>query len=193
MIAFRDDLPLIILPNGQAVAFDRDWLARALNLAALRCGYAKWWLATHVAGSVHTWLKTLGDARVLPVDQLTRAVRSALQVIGYAEVGDRFEAAAPFARISLVEIAQEAGDCFELGFFGALGRKLRDVLNLGGSYCELHGLEACVKLLQHRKVWCRDCDILRAEIVSYAREHTEIARCHTKSETAAPELFLYVA
>src|SRR5688572_29712784 len=172
MIAFRDDLPLIILPNGHAVAFDRDWLARALNLAALRCGYSKWWLATHVAGSVQVWLKTLGEERVIPVDQLTKAVRSALQVIGYAEVGERFEAAAPFARISLVELAQEAGACFELGFFGALGRRLQDILNLGGSYCELHGLEPCVKLLQKRKVWSRDCTTLREEIVSYAREQT---------------------
>jgi hypothetical protein len=193
MIAFRDDLPLIILPNGQAVAFDRDWLARALNLAAHRCGYAKWWLADHVAGSVQVWLKTLDDQTVLPVAQLTRAERSALQVIGYAEVGERFEAAAPFARISLVEIAQEAGNCFELGFFGALSRRLQDVLNLGGSYCELHGLEACVKLLQHKKVWCRDCETLRAEIVTYAREHTGLARCATLEQPHPSELFLYVA
>src|SRR5688572_32974818 len=81
MIAFRDDLPLIQLPNGNVVAFDRDWLARALNVAAHRCGYAKWWLAAHVAESVHVWLKTLEDQRVIPVAQLTRAVRSALQVI----------------------------------------------------------------------------------------------------------------
>jgi hypothetical protein len=192
MIAFRDDLPLIILPNGHAVAFDRDWLARALNLAAHRCGYAKWWLANHVAESVQVWLKTLENQTALPVAQLTRAVRSALQVIGYAEVGERFEAAAPFARISLVEIAQQAGDCFELGFFGTLGRRLQDVLNLGGSYCELHGLEACVKLLQHKKVWCRDCETLRAEIVCYAREHSGLARSGGQGQQS-PELFLYVA
>jgi hypothetical protein len=192
MIAFRDDLPLISLPNGHCVAFDRDWLARALNLAALRCGYAKWWLATHVAGSVQVWLKTMEDLRVIPVEQLTRAVRSALQVIGFAEVGERFEASSPFARISLVEIAQEAGDCFELGFFDGLNRRLRDVLKMGGSYCELHGLEPCVKLLQHRRVWSRDCDVLREEIVSYAREQTEHSRKGSSGEIT-PELFLYVA
>lgn len=192
MIAFRDDLPLITMANGHAVAFDRDWLARALNLAAHRCGYAKWWLAPHVAESVHVWLKTLTGQTVLPVCHLTRAVRSALQVIGYAEIGERFEAAAPFSRISLVEIALQAGDCFELGFFRALGKRLQDVLDLGGSYCELHGLEASVKLLQHRKVWSRDCEALRAEIVTYAREHTGLALSPEGSQ-ARPELFLYVA
>ena len=191
MIAFKDGLPLIVLPNGQSVAFDRGWLARALSLAAHRCGYSKWWLSAHVAESVFIWLKGLPEITTLPVAELTRAVRSALQVIGYAEVGERFEAAAPFARISLVEVAQEAGQCFELGFFDALGRRLENVLNLGGSYCELHGLEACVKLLQNRKVWSRDCETLRGEIVTFARERSE----HRRSglESGPTELFLYVS
>jgi hypothetical protein len=186
MIAFRDDLPLIVMDNGQTVAFDRDWLARALNLAAHRCGHAQWWLAPHVAESVRVWLGTLEEIRLLPVEHLTRAVCTALQVIGYAEVGERFEAAAPFARISLVELAQEAGQSFELGFFGALGRQLHEVLRRGSSYCELHGLERCVKLLQQRKIWSRDCETLRGEIVSFAREHTGLA-----AEQSG--LFLYVA
>jgi hypothetical protein len=192
MIAFRDHIPLIVLPNGIAVAFDRDWLARALSVAAHRSGYAKWWLSVHVAESVHVWLKTLSDETVLPVKRLTEAVRSALQVIGYEEIGDRFEASAPFARISLVEIAQQAGDCFELGFFPALRRKLEEVLGMGGSYCELTGLEPCVKLLQHRKAWSRDCEALRGEIVRYARAHSEIARGPHQGD-GARELFLYVS
>lgn len=192
MIAFRDDLPLIVLPDGHAIAFEREWLARVLNLAALRCGYTKWWLASHVAESVQMWLKSMGDQRVLEAGKLTQAVRSALQVIGYAEVGERFEAAAPFARISLVEIAQEAGDCFELSFFGALQRRLAEALELGGGYCELHGIQPCVKLLQHRKIWSRDCEALRGEIVAYARDQTGYVRAGSP-EHPARELFLYVA
>jgi len=133
----------------------------------------------------------LHQLTVMPVAQLTRAVRAALQVIGYGEVGERFEAAAPFARISLVEIAQQAGDGYELAFFEALGRRLGEVLELGGSYCELHGLEPCVKLLQKKKIWSRDCAALRAEIVSFAREHTGLARSADKAP--GRELFLYVA
>ncbi len=192
MIAFRDGLPLIALANSQVVAFEREWLIRALNVAAQRAGYAKWWLAPHIAESVQVWLEGMPDVRVMPVAQFTRAVRAALQVIGYAEVGERFEAAAPFSRISLIEVAQEAGNGYELAFFNTLGRRLHEVLELGGSYCELIGLETCVKLLRQKKHWCSRCDALRAEIVIFAREQSGIA-CRDAGDKPGRELFLHVA
>ena len=192
MIAFRDGLPLIALANSQVVAFEREWLVRALNVAALRAGYAKWWLAPHIAESVQVWLEGMPDVRVMPVAQFTRAVRAALQVVGYAEVGERFEAASPFSRISLIEVAQEAGSGYELAFFHTLGRRLHDVLDLGGSYCELIGLETCVKLLRQKKHWCPGCDALRMEIVIFAREQSGIV-CRGSEDKPGRELFLHVA
>ena len=38
MIAFKDDLPVIQLANGQAIAFERYWLVRSLAHAAHREG-----------------------------------------------------------------------------------------------------------------------------------------------------------
>ncbi len=191
MIALRDGLPLIELENGQTVAFESAWLVRALNVASQRAGYPKWWLAPHVAESVRFWLGTISDTRLIPVAQLTRAVRAALQTIGYTEVGERFEAAAPFARISLVEVAQAAGGCYELAFFEGLGRRLHEVLQLGADYCELIGLEQCVKLLSQRKTWSPKCDALRSEIVTFAREHTGY-RCLGTGEASTRELYLHV-
>lgn len=190
MIAFRNHIPPIVLANGRVIAFDRDWLVRALNVAAQRAGYHKWWLAPHVAESLQTWMEGLPDLPTMPVEQFTRAVKAALQVIGYAEVGERFEASSPFARISLVEVAQTAGNGFELAFFRALDHRLREVINLGGSYCELVGLEPCVKLLRNRKSWSRDCDALRQEIVAFAREQTGRA---CGGDHSAREIFLHVA
>ena len=191
MIAFPDNLPLIQLSNGNSIAFDRDWLARALNVAAVRCGYSKWWLAPHVAASVHQWLETLESTNVMPVAKLTHAVRAALQVIGYAEVGDRFEAAAPFSRISLVELAVKAGNGFELAFFESLDRRLREVMDLGGTYCELHGLEPCVRVLRKTRTKSNRSRALKAEIVQFARERTGLAR--RNCDALNRELFLYVA
>ena len=189
MIAFRDNLPVIVLANGNVVAFEREWLVRALGVAAGRAGYSKWWLADHVARSVQMWLETLGeDTLAVPVAKLTRAVRGALQVIGYAEIGERFEAAAPFARISLVELAQKAGNGFELAFFYSLAERMREVTKLGGSYCEMHGLEHCVKVLRRTRFWSRECAALRDEIVSFARGGSSSSELF-----GGKELFLYVA
>ena len=172
MIGFRDALPVIVLQDRRVIAFDRGWLARVLALAANRAGLADWPLAPHVAESVHEWLRTLTDRPAMSADVFTRAVREALKAIGFAENGASFAAAWPFARISLVEIAQQAGNGFELAFFAALDLRLREVVRAGGSYCELHSLGRCVKMLRQRRHWSSACDDLRAEIVAFARRHT---------------------
>lgn len=193
MIAFHNNLPVISLTNGRIVVFEREWLCRALGVAANRAGYPKWWLADHVAKSVQMWLEQVGETTpTVPVALLTRAVRGALQVIGYAEVGERFEAVAPFSRISLVELAEDAGDGFELAFFNELGGRLREVIELGGSYCELHGIEPCVKTLKRKRAWGRECAALQAEIVNFARQHTSVTHGSCSAGNRR-ELFLYVA
>jgi len=192
MIAFRDDLPLILLGDRRAIAFDSEWLTRVLNVAAHRAGYPKWWLAPHVAQSVHWWLKALNNRPTMPVARFTRAVREALVAIGYEKIGVCFEAVSPFARISLVEIAQQAGNGFELAFFTTLNRALREVFKAGGGYCELHSLEHCVKVLRQRRNWSSSCDELRAEIVSFARDHTALTLGDSKARDGH-ELFLHVA
>ena len=113
-------------------------------------------------------------------------------MIGYAEVGECFEAAAPFARISLLEVAQQAGDGFELAFFAGLAGRLREVMLLGGSYCEMHGLEPCVRMLRRKRGWGRKCAALRAEIVEFARNSTS-ASYFEKGEDKPRDVFLYVA
>lgn len=174
MIAFRDNLPLVELATGQTVAFERGWLVRSLTRAGRKAGFANWWLAEHVAESVTEYLRTRGDLTVLPVEQLTKTVQSVLQVIGYAEIGEHFEAGRPVAQISLVELARQAGSGYELAFFEMLGRRIQGLVHEEHCDFELFGLEPCVKLLRARKAWSRDCDALRAEIVSFARKQTGI-------------------
>jgi hypothetical protein len=192
MIAFRDGLPLLVLRDRRTVAFDRGWLTRALAVAARRAGQMDWWLAPHVAQSVHVWLQSLDDRTTMPVAAFTRAVREALNAIGCEAIGACFEDASPFGRISLVEIAQQAGNGFELAFFASLDSRLREVFSAGGSYCELHSLEPCVKILSKRTKWSSGCDDLREEIVSFVRRLTAGAFGKAGAR-AGNELFLHVA
>ena len=174
MIALADGLPLLQLEDGQAVAFQREWLLRGLIHAAARAGYQKWWLAEHVTESVMSYLALQFQENVLTIPALSEAVQSVLQVIGYAEVAPHFDPGQPAVRLSLVEIAREAGTGYELLFFQCLGGKLRKLLGSGTTSFEFTGLTPCVKHLRARKSWNRECDSLRSEIVEFVRTQTSV-------------------
>ncbi len=176
MIAPLDDLPMVRFPDGKTAPYEREWMCRALTVAARKAGYPQWWLADHVAASVTEFLRTQREASVLTVETLTQSVRQVLQVIGYAEVGREFEVGRPIVKISLVEIAQAAGTGYELAFFDLLSRRLDEVVNEEGGCFELFGLLRCVRLLRGKKTWSRDCETLRDEIVSFTRDHTGVAK-----------------
>ncbi len=176
MIALPDDLPLVEIDDGRLVAFQREWLVRSLLQAAQKAGYPEWWLAEHVAESVTTYLSLRFSENVVAIPRLAKAVQSVLQVIGYAEVATHFAPGPPPIRISLAELARLAGSGYELAFFDMLGRTIHETLAVNATVFDLFGLERCVKQLRAKKVWSRDCDTLRAEIVAFVRE--QIASTH---------------
>jgi hypothetical protein len=169
MIALKDGLPLVEFDGGQVIAFERDWLLRSLGRAAQKAGYQKRWLAEHVAESVTSYLRGC-EENVVTMPRLTKSVQSVLQVIGYAEIANHFIPGPPLIRISLHELAQIAGNGFELAFFEMLARKIQDLMAAGSGHFELQQLEPCVKHLRGKKTWSRDCDALRTEIVAFVRE-----------------------
>lgn len=181
MIALKDNLPLVQFESGHVVAFERDWLLRSLSQAAHKAGYQKWWLAEHVAESVTVYLMH-HDENVISVPRLAESVQSVLQVIGYAEIANHFHPSPPPVRISLREIAHAAGNGYELVFFDLLGRRLQGLAETRAVNFELLGLEPCVRHLCAKKIWSRDCDILRSEIVAFVRE--QIVLLHSGPEIA---------
>jgi len=182
MIALPDNTPLVQFESGQVVAFERLWLVRSLEKAARKAGYPQWWLAEHVAESVSTYLQFRVEENVVAIPRLAQAVQSALQVIGYAEVANYFVPGPPPYRVSLWELARMAGSGYELAFFEALGRTIQEILAGHIRQFELYALERCVKQLRGKKVWSRDCDVLRSEIVNFVRE--QIAGTSTEKEIA---------
>jgi hypothetical protein len=169
MIALRDDLPLVQFEGGAVSAFDPVWLTRRLVHAAEKAGYPRWWLAEHVAASVSDYLRHRFTGNVLPAPRLTDAVHSVLQVIGYAEVARHFEPGPPPACVSLLSMAKKAGAGYELAFFELLGRDMQQLLATRATHFEMIDLEPCVKELRARKIWARDCQALRDEIVVFLR------------------------
>jgi len=179
MIALRDSLPLVRFHDGSVMNFERSWLSTALVRAAETAGYKKWWLADHVTESVTTYLEQDISDNVVTICRIERAVQSVLQVIGYSDVAKHFRTMPPPVRISLVEIARDAGEGYELLFFELLRARLRGVILSETQQVEICDLHRCVKLLRSAKNWRRDCSGLRGEIVSFVRGELDLSnRAH---------------
>jgi len=172
MIALADGMPLVELENGSSVAFEPGWLVRVLVRAAAEAGYPKWWLAEHVSESVAGYLALQWGGNVVTLEQLREAMQSALDAVGYSEVGAHLVLGVPGVRFSLVPLVFAAGTGYELAFFEQLGRRVQEILERGVTFLEIEGLTPCVKALRSRKVWSRDCEILREEIVEFVRACT---------------------
>ncbi len=169
MIALRDNMPLVRFTDGRVMNFERGWLSTALVRAAETAGYKKWWLADHVTESVTSFLQQDFDEHVVTICRLEKAVQSVLQVIGYSDVADHFRTMPPPERISLAELAREAGHGYELVFFELLRTRLRAVIASPALQVELCDLHRCVKMLRSAKNWRSDCSGLLGEIVAFVR------------------------
>jgi hypothetical protein len=173
MIAFRNDLPLVSHPGGQAHTFDAERLLVSLECAARKAGYPKWWLCEHVTQSVLLHFRTEFLGSTVSSAELESAVRAALQCIGYSEVGQLFSFTPPSQEVSVLQLARQAGSGYELAFFDLLARQIRALVLNASTHFVLCGLEPAVKLLRSKKAWCRDCETLRCEIVVFTRDHVQ--------------------
>ena len=169
MIALHDNLPLVRFPDGQIMAFQRAWLALSLARAAENAGYKKWWLSTHVMESVTSYFEQDFGESTVTINGLEKAVQSVLQVIGYGDVADHFRACPPPARISLEQLARDAGHGYELVFFDLLRLRVREAIEAKVERLEISDAHNGVKLLRAAKTWRRDCSGLLEEIVTFVR------------------------
>jgi len=175
VIALRDNLPLVRFGDGRVMNFERGWLSTALVRAAETAGYKKWWLADHVTESVTSYLQQDFDDHVVTICRLEKAVQSVLQVIGYSDVASHFRTMPPPVRISLADIARDAGHGYELVFFDLLRTRLRSAMAAPTQQVELCELHRCVKLLRSAKNWRRDCSGLMGEIVTFVRDEVTLS------------------
>jgi hypothetical protein len=169
MIGFRDNLPLVRFEDGQVVCFERPWLVKSLAEAAERAGYKKWWLASHVTESVTNFLERDFGEGTIAVARLEKAVQSVLQVIGYGDVAGHFRASMPPTRISLAELARDAGHGYELVFFDLLRTRMREVIESRAEAVEITDAHRGIKMLRSAKIWRRDCSGLLDEVVGFVR------------------------
>lgn len=172
MIALRDGTPLVTLPDGGNVFFEKGWIISSIRAAAERAGYSRWWLAEHIAESVTIYLKRDFQENSVAIPNLQEAVTGVLNSLGHADVAAQFRLPDPPVRLSLKEIAREAGEGYELAFFGLLGNRLNNATISHAARLEIHDLSECLRLLGTGRNRAR---ILREEIVDFIRQHGRLA------------------
>lgn len=168
MIALLDGMPMVQLPDGRSVLYDKTWIVAALRSSAERCGQRNWWLAEHIAESVTLYLKRDFEANAVGIPGLREAVHEVLGTLGFPEIAEAFHLPEPPVHLSLTDLAREAGEGYELAFFGLLGDRLQRVAGSHAARLEIHDLSGCVRLMGKRR---KSVQILREEIVDFIRQY----------------------
>jgi len=170
MVAFKEEFPYLRSESGQLFEFNRAWLHAAITQAADRAGYPSWWLTEHVTESIAFYLRLRTNESVVAFSQLNQTVRYVLKVIGYKEIVPHFKPTPPPISVSLYEIAEAAGDGYELAFFDLLEKRVSSILETGATGIHFFGLQPAIKHLRGAKTWSRACDALREEVTCFIRE-----------------------
>jgi hypothetical protein len=170
MIALLDGMPLVALPDGRITSFDKRWITISIRNAAENAGYHRWWLAEHIAESVSVYLHRDFEENSVGIKKLQEAVLEVLQSLGFEDVAGHFRLPDPPVSISLRELVHEAGDNYELAFFGLLGERLSCLADSHSEFIEIRDLSECLRLLEGRR---KKTQGLREEIVTFIRKHGE--------------------
>lgn len=173
MIALLDGMPLIALPDGRNASFDKRWITASLLQAAERAGYERWWLSEHITESLSVYLQRDSEENCVDVESLQAAVLDILETLGFPDVAEYFRLPDPPLNLSLADLVREAGDGYELAFFGLLGNRLQSVADSHVARLEIRDLSDCLRLLGRKKGrHSRPLRIgLRNEIVTFIRQH----------------------
>ena len=168
MIALRDGMPLVDLPDGRSTCFDKRWITASIRSAAEHAGYDRWWLAEHIAESVSVYLHRDFMANSVDLPNLQDAVLNVLESLGFQDVAGHYRLPDPPVQLSLTELVREAGGGYELAFFGLLGDRLQRVAGSHAARLEIRDLSDCLRLMGTRR---KKAQGLREEIVGFIRQH----------------------
>lgn len=180
MICLPAQMPLLLVGTKEVVHYEKEWLEEAISRAALEAGHEKWWFAEDVAKGMILYLQKRFRRNTITLQELFDKIAKTLTTIGFQDVADKLQPTPPPLRISLIDLAREAGSGYELVFFELLRRQLSDLESIGAGQIDCSGLKRCVKHLRGTKRWSKDCDLLEKEIVEFVQNRSGIKTATTE-------------
>ncbi|MCX6958016.1 MAG: hypothetical protein NT164_05730 [Verrucomicrobiae bacterium] len=168
MIALLYGLPLVTIPNGQSFSFQKAWIKNALQTTASAQGYGCWWFAHELAESVELYLRREWSGSAITIAELETIIKDLLLSLRFSDLATAFFLPPPPTTLSLLELAKEAGEGYELLFFQLLKKRLEKVAQSSTEQLEVYGLDASLRQLFHRKRLGRK--ETKGQIINYIRD-----------------------
>lgn len=175
MICLPARLPLLEVGNQAITEYGEGWLSQSISQAAESAGHGKWLFAEDVARGVIEYLRDRFPGSKITLGDLFERISRTLDTIGFPDIAAQLQAAPPPARISLADLAREAGPGCELFFFCSLDERFAEARASGVDRIRFTGFDKCVQALvpDARAVTSREA--LRAEVLSHLRHRAASA------------------
>ena len=170
MIALPAQLPLLLVGRYAVAAYGREWLEANIREAARAAGEEDWWFTPDIVRSLMVYLRERFAGSTITLEELSGKIRGVLEKIGFEEIGARVALRPPALSLSLDELAREAGEGFELGFFQLLEARLGELEGLGAYAIALTAAHDGVKRLCAAKYWTQGCRELEVELAHFLRQ-----------------------
>jgi hypothetical protein len=167
VICLAANRPALQIGRHQVIGYDTAWLSTALKRAAAAAERDDFPFLDEIRDGVVHYLENQCPLRMLPIQQLFARMRRMLERIGCEIIAAKLEPLAPPVTVSLVETAREAGNGFELAFFGALRGELEELRGAGAEEVSFTGLRECALILRGAQKWNRSCEVLLGEITGF--------------------------
>lgn len=171
MIALPQNQPLLSVGDLPLAPCEENWLHQRIQAAAQAAGRGDFWLARDISRGVMEYLERDYNGTVIALPALLDRVRALLNRLDCADVAAHLDATPPPVLFAMPELAEEAGNGFELAFFSSLRHRLQACAAHGVQEVRLSGLRPCVQFLRGTGKWRKDCEALANEILAFIRQH----------------------
>ncbi len=164
MVCLQDQLPLLKFGNQEAVTYEARWLSDEITKAARKAGHPEWFFAGDITRAVIEYLRHRFPRNTITIEELYGKIERVLEFLGCDDIARTLEIAPPPVRISLSDIAVDAGSGYELEFFRLLRERLAESEGSGATQILCDGLRSAVKQICSACRWNGECERLAAEI-----------------------------
>jgi len=162
--------PAIQVGRHQVIQYDTLWLGTALRRAASAAEREDFPFVDDIRMGIEKYLETKCPLRLLTLGELYDRMRHMLVRIGCETIAEKLEPLAPPITISLVRLAKEAGDGYELAFFMLLRGELADLQAAGAEEIRFSSLREAAQTLCRAEKWDGRCDAMLADLRTFLND-----------------------